>query len=117
MSRDYRLRIADIRKCREKIIAFTAGMDQQQLLADERTYDAVLRNFEIIGEASRNIPDDVLRLMTEIDWQRIRRMRNVVAHVYFGVDDNIVWNTIRQKVPELLEAVRTYQSDAGLASN
>lgn len=59
MSRDYQFFVADIRKCCEKVNSFTAGMDQTQFEADERTYDPVIRNLEIIGEAAKNIPDEI----------------------------------------------------------
>jgi uncharacterized protein with HEPN domain len=81
--------------------ALCCGNDSRGIFADDRTYDAVVRNLEIIGEASKQIPESVQQSLSQIEWPKIGRMRNVLAHVYFGVDPDVLWNVIQHKIPEL----------------
>lgn len=71
MSRDWRLYVKDILQCCEKICRFTAGMTTEQFLVDDRTYDAVLRNLEIIGEAAKRLPPDVRARIPQLEWKKI----------------------------------------------
>jgi uncharacterized protein with HEPN domain len=75
-------------------------------LADERTRDAVIRNLEVIGEAAKNLPEEVTTKAPEIEWRKIRGMRDVLAHGYFGMDARVVWSTVTTKVEALRSAVR-----------
>jgi uncharacterized protein with HEPN domain len=68
-------------------------------------YDAVLRNLEVIGEAVKNLPEDARSCAPGIEWKKIAGLRDVIAHGYFGVDDEILWSIVRDKVPELLTAM------------
>jgi len=102
-SRDWRLRIADILDAIATIREFTAGMDYDAFVRDRKTVDAVLRNFTIIGEAARHVPDEVTVAHPEIPWQDMRDMRNVIMHAYFGVNLLIVWDTIQSNLPPLAE--------------
>jgi uncharacterized protein with HEPN domain len=102
LSRSVERRIDDIIACCEKILRFTSGMDREQLVAQELVMDAVLRNIEIIGEATKHIPDEVRARMPGIEWKKIAGMRDWVSHVYYRVDDDIVWDVVENKVPELL---------------
>lgn len=111
MSRDWRQYVHDIRASCGKIVRFTDGMDLVQFRADEKTYDAVLRNLEIIGEAAKHVPDKVRDTMPEVPWRKISGLRDIVAHAYFGVDDEIVWDVVRNKVPELLAALAAIDSE------
>ena len=70
--------------------------------ADDRTVDAVVRNLIVLGEASRHIPEDVEQRHPEVPWDRMRGIRNVVVHEYFGVDAEILWETARHDLPPLL---------------
>ena len=69
--------------------------------ADDRTIDAVLRNLEVIGEAAGHIPPEVIDRSREIPWDKMRALRNIVAHEYFGVKLPIVWETIERRLPLL----------------
>ena len=109
MSRKPEERIADIVHCCEKIQRFTAGMNRDQLAEDELKTDAVLRNIEIIGEATKNLPDDIRARMPVIDWKKIAGMRDMLSHVYFRVDPNVVWDVVENKIPELLRSIRLFQ--------
>ena len=75
--------------------------------ADERTVDAVLRNFEVTGEAARNLPEHVAKANPDIPWAKMRALRNVVAHAYFGVNLPIIWETIVRRLPELRTALES----------
>ena len=105
MSRDWRLNWADIQLSCRKIQRYTAGMDQAAFMADERTYDAVVRNLAIIGEAAKQLPDEARSLAYQIEWRKIAGMRDVLIHAYFGIDDATLWDVISNKVPELLAAM------------
>ncbi|MCS7261524.1 MAG: DUF86 domain-containing protein [Anaerolineae bacterium] len=106
MSRDIRLYLEDIIEACEKILRYTREMSFAQFAADERTLDAVARNLEIIGEAARHIPEEIRQRYGEVEWAKIVALRNVVAHKYFGVDEEILWDIIQNKVPHLLEHVQ-----------
>lgn len=102
MSRDWRLYWEDVITACRKVQRYTAGLDKEQFRSEEKTYDAVLRNIEVIGEAAKNLPDHVRAGVSGIEWRKIARMRDIVAHKYFGVDDAILWSIVSEKVPELL---------------
>ena len=76
-------------------------MDMDCFLRDRKTCDALVRNLEIIGEAARNVPDSVKARHQQVPWKRAREMRNVLAHVYFGVNLRMVWQTIQEDLPPL----------------
>ena len=89
-----------------KILRFTAGMGQVEFSDNELARDAVLRNLEVIGEAAKHIPSEVRNDYPEIDWRRIIGFRSIVAHAYFGIDDDILWDIISTKIPELDAAIK-----------
>ena len=107
MSRDSRLYLEDIQLSCRKILRYTENLDFDEFISDDRTYDAVFRNLEIIGEAARNVPEPIRVRQPEIDWRAIAALRNIVAHEYFGIKDEIIWDVIRNKVHPLLVAVNT----------
>jgi uncharacterized protein with HEPN domain len=89
---------------------YTAGMDAAAYLADKKTRDAVVRNFEVIGEACNNIArrhGQFARAHPEVPWNFAYEMRNALAHGYFRIDHNIVWQTIQSDLPKLKSALRT----------
>ena len=75
-------------------------------VADGRTYDATLRNLELLGEAASNVPSDVRSAHPEIQWRLIIGVRNRLAHGYLSIDDDIVWDIIQTDIPALLPALR-----------
>jgi len=105
VSREVALYLQDIATCAAKVVAYTQGMDFEAFLVDERTYDAVLRNLELIGEAAKHVPEPFRQLHTAIDWRRMAGLRDVLAHAYFGVDDPILWDLIQAKLPALITAM------------
>ena len=109
MSRKPEQRIADIIRCCEKVLRFTSGMDQDRLAENELVTDAVLRNIEIIGEATKGLPGDIRDRMPGIEWKKIAGMRDWLVHVYHRVDPEIVWNAVETEIPELLRTLRAFQ--------
>jgi uncharacterized protein with HEPN domain len=105
MSRDLRLYLTDILISGEKVLRYTEGMNFENFVADDRTFDAVIRNLQIIGEAVKNIPDDVRELNPEMEWRKIAGLRDILAHAYFQIEDEIIWDVVQNKVPSLLGIV------------
>ncbi len=103
--RDYRLLLEDILEAIDKIKTYTKGLSYEQFVDDIKTLDAVIRNFEIIGEAAHNIPEAVKDKYHEIDWHKIVGIRNRIIHEYFGVDYKILWRIISNNLDELKENI------------
>jgi len=101
MKRDFRLYLNDIRESIEAIEQYVAGLTFDQFRNDRRTIDAVVRNLEIIGEASKSIPDDIKRSNPAVPWKEMAGMRDKLIHAYFGINLDTVWKTIQQRLPEL----------------
>jgi uncharacterized protein with HEPN domain len=101
MSRDYDLYIDDMREAARKVIEWTSGIDRESFVADAKTYDAVIRNLLVLGEAAKHVPDDVRLANPAIPWVQITGMRDLLIHGYFGIDEDILWDAITTGVPEL----------------
>jgi uncharacterized protein with HEPN domain len=104
MPRDYKLLLEDILAACRKIQQYAGGLDEQALRQDERTYDAVLRNLEVIGEAVKGLPESVRRRRPEIAWKKIAGMRDVLVHEYFGVTSRVVWDVVVHHLGPLVSA-------------
>jgi uncharacterized protein with HEPN domain len=111
--RDYRLYFKDILAAISSIEAFVSEVDFASFQADDKTSSAVVRKFEIIGEASKNIPEDMRAAHPEIPWREMGRMRDRLIHTYFGVDHHLVWQTIHDDLPELKTAIRKMLDESG----
>ncbi len=99
--RDQRLFLEDILEAIDRIENYTESMSYDDFIEDGKTIDAVVRNLEIIGEAVKNLSDEIKREHPEINWKGIAGMRDKLIHGYFGVDPQVVWETIQTRVPEL----------------
>lgn len=99
-SREYKLFIEDILESIEKIQRYIKNLDYKKFKDNELVADAVIRNLEIIGEASKNIPDNIRAKYPNVPWRRMIGLRNITAHEYFGVDLNIIWEIITANLPE-----------------
>jgi uncharacterized protein with HEPN domain len=106
MPRDFRLYLEDIASSAGKILSYVGDMPYEEFIRDDMRVDAVIRNFEIIGIAARNVPDAVRAEHPGLDWKRISDFRNILAHEYFGVDFEIMWDIIKNKLPGLVQGVR-----------
>ena len=89
-----------------KILAYTEGLTFEQFILDNKTIDAVIRNFEIIGEAANRLPEDYKEQHPDVDWNRMRGFRNRIVHDYFGIDYSIVWQIKEVSLPELLAKLK-----------
>ncbi len=101
--RDHFLLIEDMYESAIKIQKYTDGQDFDSFLKDDKTIDAVIRNFEIIGEAANRVDPGFRQKHPEIDWKRIRGFRNRIVHDYFGIDYEIVWSIIENDLDGLID--------------
>jgi uncharacterized protein with HEPN domain len=98
MPRDFKVFIDDIFEAISRIRSYTTGMVYESFKDDNKTVDAVLRNLEVIGEAAKGIPESGRQQNSEIEWQKIIGLRNVLIHQYSGIDLEIVWDIICHKL-------------------
>ncbi len=103
--RESELLLQDIQESITKIKAYTKGMSFEMFQNDDKTIDAVIRNFEIIGEAANRIPDELKDKFNEVNWHRIRGFRNRIVHDYMGVDLEIIWQIIEKNLDELQKQI------------
>jgi len=106
MSRDETLYLDDIRESCEKVLRFTKGMTYKDFVHDDLHFDAVLRNLEIIGEAVKNISEQTRQNYPDVKWRKIAGFRDIVAHEYFGVNEETIWDIVENEIPNLLEIVK-----------
>jgi len=107
MSRDPRLYLDDIRESCEKIVRYSQGLDLNQLIhQDEKSFDAIVRNLEIIREAVKRIPSEMRVRYPDVEWKKIAGLRDIVAHEYFGLDEDILWDVVQNRTPVLFGRMR-----------
>lgn len=104
--RDYELYIEDILNAIKKIKRYTHKISFKNFCKDEKTVDAVIRNFEVIGEAVRQLSPDIKSKHPEIEWKVMINFRNVIIHEYFGIDLEIMWDIIETKLNILEKKIR-----------
>ena len=105
-SREWYFYVNDMIEFGEKVLSYTEGLDQAGFVTDTLTYDATLRNLKLIGEVATHIPGDVHMAHPEIQWHHIIGTRNHLAQNYLSLNDDFIWNVIRNDVPKLLPALR-----------
>ncbi|MBE0433176.1 DUF86 domain-containing protein [candidate division WOR-3 bacterium] len=101
MKRDYKLLIEDILDSMNKIESFIGAMSFDEFMKDEKTKSAVVREIEVIGEATKNIPETIRKRYGNLPWVDMARTRDKIIHFYFGVDYDIVWRVMKERLPEL----------------
>jgi uncharacterized protein with HEPN domain len=105
--RDTLLLLDDMLQSAQKIKRYTNDLDFDSFLSDDKTIDAVVRNFEVIGEAANRVDPDFRDSNPEIEWKRIRGFRNRIVHDYFGIDYEIVWNIVETYLDEMIDWLET----------
>ena len=110
--RSWELAVRDMLDCCEQILVYTAGMDLAAFTADRRTYDATIRNIEVVGEAANNVPRHVWDAHPEIPWRGVIATRNRIIHGYGVINDEAIWAIIRRDVPELIPQLRALLAEA-----
>ena len=109
--REWRFYLDDMIDFAGKVLVYTDGLDQAEFVANGLTYDATLRNLELIGEAATHIPDDVRTAHPEIPWRMIIATRNRLIHGYLGIDDDTLWSIIQDDVPELPSLLKSLRDE------
>lgn len=105
--RDPDLLIEDMLASIRKIEDYISGLDEDTFRQDEKTVDAVVRNLEILGEAARQLPPDFVARHQDVAWRQIAGLRNRIVHDYFGLDLEIIWQVLRENLPQLKSALET----------
>ena len=100
--RNWKLRVEDILGAITAIESYTRGLTLESFSADRKTLDAVMHNISVVGEAAANISDEITRQYPAIPWDKMRAIRNVVVHMYFGIRTNILWQTVQHDLPGLV---------------
>ena len=106
MPRDYEIYLEDIRDAIDKVKRYTEGLSLEAFESDEKTIDAVVRNLEIVGEAVKMIPDTIRLAHPDIEWKKIAGLRDILAHQYFGIDIEIIWDILQNKLPALEKEIK-----------
>ncbi len=110
-SRSWKMRIGDILECISRIQRYTKGLGFDDFELDDKTIDSVLRNLEIIGEASRHVPREIQARYSDLPWVEMNTMRNIVIHEYHGVNLKIIWTTIKNDLPPLIPRLKEILKD------
>ena len=101
MPRDSDVYLEDIREAIDKVRNYTAGPTRESFAQDNMRIDAVIRNLEIIGEAAKMVPESIRTRFPLVEWKKIAGLRDILAHHYFEVDLDIIWDILQNKLPEL----------------
>jgi uncharacterized protein with HEPN domain len=105
-SRKLEQRLQDILTQAEETLAFTMSLDFESFCADTRTVKAVLYNLAVIGEAAASLLPDVLTVYPDLPWEDMRAMRNITIHEYFRVNLEIIWITVCEDIPPLIDQIK-----------
>ena len=111
MIREFRDYLDDIVNAMDDVDDFTKDMTFDNFNEDKKTINAVIRSFEVIGEAAKNVPDNIKEQYTDIPWKRMAGMRDKLIHEYFGVDLEIIWAVIKDELPPIRPKIKKIIQD------
>lgn len=111
MNRDYKLFVKDILEAIKDIDIFMGDIDYEEFLKDKKTQKAVVWQIHIIGEATKNIPKTIREKYKDVPWKYMARIRDKIAHFYFGIDYEIVWNVIKENLPKIKPIIEKMLKD------
>ncbi len=100
-SRDFALFVDDIAECADIIVEWTASLSMEAFLSDRKTFDAVLRNLTLMGEAAKHVPAEFRAEHPAVPWREIAAFRDMAMHAYFNLRPPMVWDIVRNHVPEV----------------
>lgn len=99
--RDWKFFLQDILTCIDRIIIYMKGMGRKDFFNDQKTVDAVMRNLEVIGEAAKKLPENIKEKYPNMEWRKLAGLRDILIHHYFGIDEDIIWDVLANKIPEV----------------
>lgn len=111
MKRDYRVYLRDILQSLQNACQFVECLSYEEFTANRKTISAVVRELEIVGEAAKQVPASVRKKYPGIPWSDMAGMRDKLIHFYFGVDMEIVWETVKVRIPKLEPLVQAVLND------
>ena len=100
----------DILEAMERIAEYIAGLTREDFMLDRKTQDAVIRNLEIIGEATKNLSPELCSRHGEVPWSGLAGVRDKMIHYYFGLNYDVIWTIASEELPALLLAIRNILS-------
>jgi uncharacterized protein with HEPN domain len=113
MPRDFRVLLDDILEACRSIQSYTSDLSFPAFSADKKTVDAVVRNLEIIGEAIKKLPEEIRDRNPDVPWKKIAGLRDILIHEYFGIDLEIIWDVVTNKLPSLADRISDILSAEG----
>lgn len=109
--RDFRLYLLDIIAAIDRIEQFTEGMDLTAFRMDDKTTSAVLQKLEVVGEATKQIPKEIRQKNPQLPWKEMAGMRDKLIHFYFGIDYELVWKAIHNRLPHVKQGIKKLLAD------
>jgi uncharacterized protein with HEPN domain len=105
MPRDFKVFLKDILQAIKRIEEYTKSLSFEKFCENQLVQDGVVRNLEVIGEAVKQLPRDIYRKYPMVEWKKIAGLRDILIHAYFGIDREIVWDVVTNKIPKLKEQI------------
>ncbi|MCB2211847.1 DUF86 domain-containing protein [bacterium] len=106
--RDPTLYLLDMVEAIDRILLIRTDCDRKRFLHDFLPRDAILRNLEVLGEAARNVSDEIRDEFVQVEWRKLIAFRNIISHEYFGVDYELVWDVVENKLEPLRQILLEY---------